>query len=267
MREDPATRHYGYEIVNYISVVLIGTGIAGLALAIVFTVLGFSAWVLALCWVLGAVLLACGLFWHLSMGPFADSGNTELLARCLMDLLATRWDGKGKALDIGTGLGFLAIEVAKRFPESQVIGVDTWTRMWRLWGMSQAGAERNARVEKVDGRCTFRPASALHLPFEDGEFQLAVSSFVFHEIQVPDRTVLIQEAARVLAPGGLLLICDVTFPKGYGVRNVAELLSKVEALGLEEVAHTPLKEAGVDLGGLSSVWGPAYLSAKKASTA
>jgi ubiquinone/menaquinone biosynthesis C-methylase UbiE len=65
-------------------------------------------------------------------------------------------------------------------------------------GMTKAGAGKNTRIENVSGRRTFQYGDALDLPFEDGEFQLVVSSFVFHEIPVPDRTVLLKEAVRVL---------------------------------------------------------------------
>lgn len=37
--------------------------------------------------------------------------------------------------------------------------------------------------------------------------QLVVSSFAFHEIKVPDRTVILKEAVRVLVPGGVFVIC------------------------------------------------------------
>lgn len=266
MNEDLGRPYYGYKAVNYVSIVLIGGGTAGVALGIVFTVLGSSAWVLALCWALGVVLLACGLFWHLSMACVADRSKAQALRESFVDLLACNWDGQGKALDIGTGLGRTAVAVAKRFPESQLVGVDTWTKLWRLFGMSQAGAEKNARVENVGDRCTFRPGDALHLPFDDGEFQLVVSSFVFHEVHVPDHTVLIQEAARVLAPGGLLFVCDI-FPKGYGVKDLPEFFRKVEGVGFEDVSHKPLEETGIDLGGLFNMWGFGYLTARKPSTA
>ena len=128
--------------------------------------------------------------------------------------------------------------------------------------MAKAGAERNARIEKVNDRCTFQQGNVLDLPFKDGEFQLVVSTFVFHEVHVPDKTVLFKEVIRVLAPGGRFVICDL-FPKGYKVKNVPELLKKMEQLGVEDVKHKALKEAGIDLGRLYHIWGIAYLSGVK----
>ena len=262
MKETLGKPYYGYRVNTYISGGLIGGGIIGLALAIAFTVLWYSTWALVLCWSLGAILLICGVFWQLSMGFVTNSRKIEHLQDNFADQVRTVWDGRGKVLDVGTGLGRAAIEVARRFPEARVIGVDTWTKKWGLWGMTKAGAERNARVENVSNRCTFQHGNALGLPFEEGEFQLVVSSFCFHEIPVPDRTVLIKEVVRVLAPGGCFMICDL-FSKGYQVKGIPGFLEKVERLGVEEVRHKSLKEAGVDLGGMYHIWGIAYLSGRK----
>lgn len=131
-------------------------------------------------------------------------------------------------------------------------------------GLSRERAERNAVLAKVSDRCTFQYGSALELPFGDGEFSLVVSAFAFHEIKVPDRTTLVAEALRVLAPGGTLLLCDL-FPRGYEVKDIASLLDKVGQLGVDDVRHIPLKEAGVDLGRLSFIWGMGYLIGRKRS--
>src|SRR5215467_14523270 len=57
---------------------------------------------------------------------FSDSGgNLQTKVRqALLDHLA--WDGSGKALDIGTGNGALAIRLATSYPQSFTTGVDVW---------------------------------------------------------------------------------------------------------------------------------------------
>jgi len=129
------------------------------------------------------------------------------------------------------------------------------------------GAERNALIEKVSDRCTFQIGNALDLPFKEGEFQLVVSTFAFHEIHVPDQTVLLNEVVRVLTPGGAFLVCDLfagSFVKKYKVKSMPELLQKIELLGIEGVKHKTLKETGVNLGRFAHIWGTAYLSGRKA---
>ncbi len=254
--------YYGFRIIGHIPRVLIGGGILGIALAIVFGVLAHSTWVLILCWALGIILLVSGVFWHLSMGWINDREKIEYLQDISLNLLKTIWDGRGKVLDIGTGLGRVAIEIARRFPEAEVIGTDTWTRYWRVFGMTKEGAERNAVVAGVSNRCTFQYGDATYLPFNGGEFQLVVSSFAFHEVRIQDKIILFKEVLRVLAPGGCFGICDF-FPKGYKVKNTEQLLDKIRQIGAEDVRYRSLKEVGVNLGGLSHIWGIGYVSGRK----
>lgn len=263
VKENPERPYYGYRINKYIIAGLLAGGIAGIVSAIALTVLGYSIWVLTLYWVLGTILLIFGAFWYLAVGFVNNPEKIGLFEDNFASQLRAVWDGKGKVLDIGTGLGRVAIQVARRFPQTRVIGIDTWTKKWGFWGMSRAGAEKNATIVNVSNRCTFQNGNALHLPFEQGEFQLVVSAFVFHEIRVPDRTILLKEVVRVLAPGGSFLICDL-FPRGYKAKNVPELLEKVEQLGLVDVRHRTSQEAGVKLGRLYEIWGIAYLSGRKA---
>nr|QNO56836.1 2-methoxy-6-polyprenyl-1,4-benzoquinol methylase, mitochondrial [Methanosarcinales archaeon ANME-1 ERB7] len=260
-KENHEKPYYGYRAVRYFIVALIAGGIVTIALAFIFT-----AWLSILCLVLGVVLLSSGVFGHLSMGWVNNPEKIELVKDNFLDRLGNVWTGNGKVLDIGTGLGHVAIEIAKRFPEAQVVGVDTWTKGWKLFGMTKAGAEKNARIEGVSGRCTFQTDSALYLPFKEGGFQLVVSSFAFHEIKVPDRTVIIKEAVRVLAPGGVFVICDsFSSPllKTYNVKNMPELHEKVQQMGVEDVKYESLKKAGVNLGVLTHLWGIGYLSGWK----
>ena len=254
---------YGFKGSQFITLALAGSGLAVTALAIAFTALSYSTWQIGVCWFFGLMLIAVSLFWD-SMSSVAYPGNVRALEESLLTLLRTHWDGKGKVLDIGTGGGRLAVPIAREFPEAHVTGVDIWPKSWGAWGLSRERAEQNAVLAKVSDRCTFRYGNALELPFGDGEQSLVVSAFTFHGVNVPDRTTVVAEALRVLAPGGTLLICDL-FPRGYKVKDIPGLLEKVGQLGVDDVRHIPLKEAGVFLGRLSFIWGMSYLIGKKKS--
>jgi ubiquinone/menaquinone biosynthesis C-methylase UbiE len=261
MKEKNEEPRYWFTGMVYISIALIGGGAVITAMAITFTVLSYSTWQLALCWFFGVILLIVGLFWD-SMASAAYPANIRAQERNLICLLRAQWDGKGKVLDIGTGGGRLAVPIAREFPESKVIGVDIWVKSWDSFGLTKERANINALIDNVADRCTFQYGSALELPFEDGEFSLVVSGFTFHAVNVPDRTVLFQEAFRVLAPSGVFVICDL-FPRGYGVKSIPELLEKIQQLGADNVRHQSLKDAGVNLGRLSFLWGMGYLSGQK----
>ena len=258
--------YYGYRILPFITFALIGGGAVATLLAVIFTIAAHSTWVLVLCWALGVILIISGILWYLSVGWI---NNPEVVGRLQdnsMALLGDLCDGKGKVLDIGTGLGRVTIEIARRFPEASVVGVDTWTKLWCLFGMGKAGAEKNATIEKVTGLCTFQKGNALNLPFKDAEFQLVVSSFAFHEVKTPDRMRLFREVLRVITPGGCFAICDLFGPhylRRYGVETVPELLEKVTQLGACDIKFKTLEEAGFSPGVLAHIWGYGYLSGKK----
>lgn len=101
-------------------------------------------------------------------------------------------------LDIGTGTGTLAIAALERWPALQVTGVDPSTGMLDL--------ARSAAEERLPsghhGRYRTDVGWADELPFGDGVFDLAVSSFVLQ--LVPSRTAALREIRRVLKPGGTL---------------------------------------------------------------
>lgn len=101
-------------------------------------------------------------------------------------------------LDVGTGTGTLAIAALERWPALQVTGVDPATGMLDL--------ARSAAGERLPpghlGRYRTQAGWADELPFDDGAFDLAVSSFVLQ--LVPSRTAALREIRRVLRPGGTL---------------------------------------------------------------
>ncbi len=85
-----------------------------------------------------------------------------------------------RALDVGTGTGAGALEIAKRFQDAEVVGVD----------VSEAMLEEARRL--VPG-VEFVQGDASALPFDDAEFDV-----VAHANMIP----FLDETARVLRPGG-----------------------------------------------------------------
>jgi SAM-dependent methyltransferase len=94
----------------------------------------------------------------------------------------------GRALDLGTGTGQGAFTIARRFPQSHVVGVDLAERML-------AEAERKTPRELRD-RVTFERGDASDLQYPDGSFDL-----VAHANMIP----FFDELDRVLVPGGQVL--------------------------------------------------------------
>lgn len=101
-----------------------------------------------------------------------------------------------RVLDVGTGTGALAIAALERWPAIHVTGIDPSGGMLDL--ARQAAAKRLASDTAV--RFVTEAAPADRLPFEDGLFDHAVSSFVLQLVQ--SRAAALREVLRVIRPGG-----------------------------------------------------------------
>jgi SAM-dependent methyltransferase len=124
----------------------------------------------------------------------------------LLDQLSLR--GDERVLDIGCGRGAVLLLAAERLPAGRAVGADVWLSRDQS-GNSRASTERNALLEGVSDRVELVHADARDLPFDPGAFDIVVSSLVFHNIAGDDgRDRALQEAVRVLRPGGQLRIVD-----------------------------------------------------------
>ena len=100
----------------------------------------------------------------------------------------------GKLIDIGTGTGRMLELFAPR--AAHALGIDRSSEMLRL-----------ARAKLVDvTNAELRQADLYALPLQDGGADTAILHHVLHFAQQPGAA--IAEAARVLGPGGRLLIAD-----------------------------------------------------------
>lgn len=122
-------------------------------------------------------------------------------ARRLLDLVEETDGGplgSARVLDVGTGTGVLTIEAARRWQAARIDAIDGSAGMLQV---ARAAAAAELPADALD-RIRFDPALADRLPFDDGTFDLVVSSFVYQ--LVPDRLRALREALRVLRPGGRL---------------------------------------------------------------
>ena len=110
---------------------------------------------------------------------------------------------RGRVLDIGTGPGWIPIELATRQPGWEIWGLDASADMLAL-------AERHASATGVADRVRFVAGDATALPFDDGMFDLVISHFTLHHVDRPEQ--LFNEAARVVRGGGKVVIKDLRRP-------------------------------------------------------
>ena len=101
-----------------------------------------------------------------------------------------------RVADIGTGTGILAAELARL--GLRVVAIDHSARM-----LEAAGAKLTA--ENVHG-VELRQGEASALPLEDGAVDAAFAHMVLHYLPSPSDA--LREMARVVAPGGKVVIVD-----------------------------------------------------------
>ena len=113
----------------------------------------------------------------------------------------------GRALDVATGTGDLALELAERVgPGGEVVATDFSERMLEL-----ARAKASARSHDGGSRVVIQPANALELPFADGEFDAATVGFGARNFS--DLEQGLREMARVVRPGGMVVVLEITTPQ------------------------------------------------------
>jgi demethylmenaquinone methyltransferase/2-methoxy-6-polyprenyl-1,4-benzoquinol methylase len=108
-------------------------------------------------------------------------------------------EASGRALDVATGTGDLAVELKRRVgPEGEVIGSDFSERMLEL------AREKAPELE-------FEQGNALSLPYEDDGFDAATVGFGARNFS--DLPKGLREMARVVRPGGRVVILEITTPE------------------------------------------------------
>jgi ubiquinone/menaquinone biosynthesis C-methylase UbiE len=102
-----------------------------------------------------------------------------------------------QVLDVGCGTGYLLGRLAARAPQARVLaGIDAAPAMIEV-----------ARSAATDGRLRFVVGAAEQLPWPDRTFDLVVSTTSFDHWA--DQRAGLAQCARVLAPGGCLVLADL----------------------------------------------------------
>ncbi len=105
----------------------------------------------------------------------------------------------GRALDVASGTGDLAVELARRVgPSGTVVGSD----------FSEAMLDR---ARQKSSAVTWEWANALELPYPDDGFDAATVGFGARNFSDLDRG--LAEMARVVRPGGRVVILEITTPQ------------------------------------------------------
>lgn len=102
-----------------------------------------------------------------------------------------------RLLEIGCGEGANLFHIGQRCPQAVLVGVD--------FSRTKVAAARR-HLARAGLRCALAPGDAADLPFADQRFDAVLIRDLLHHL--PDRGAALQEARRVLRPGGRLLLIE-----------------------------------------------------------
>jgi ubiquinone/menaquinone biosynthesis C-methylase UbiE len=104
----------------------------------------------------------------------------------------------GRLVDVGCGTGRFLREVKANYPRLHVTGLDLSPH---YLAVARRALRPWSRVRFVEG-------AAETMPLADREFDVAVAIYLFHELPPPVRRAVAREFARIVKPGGTLILVD-----------------------------------------------------------
>src|SRR5271157_4285487 len=157
-------------------------------------------------------------------------GKFRIWAELLDDL---RLRGDEKVLDMGCGRGLVLVMAAKRLDQGRAFGLELWSSVDQS-GNNPEATLRNLRIEGVNERSKVETGNMMTMPFPAAMFDVVVSSLAIHNIRgQAGRVKALDEALRVLKPGGKLVIVDLLPMAGAYAKHLREC-------GMENVKDQPM---------------------------
>lgn len=126
-----------------------------------------------------------------------------------------------RVLDLGTGVGAMAAELARRYPGISLTGVDI-------------SAAQLARARALHPIANYVEANAEKLPFSDGSFDRVHASWVLEHVSRP--VSVLAEVKRVLARGGIAHFTEVDNATLRVEPPLPELTDTFDALNAAQLA-------------------------------
>ncbi len=152
-------------------------------------------------------------------------GREQALRRMTADL--ARLQPGETVLEVGCGTGSLALVAKRRVGEAgRVAGIDPAPQM-----IARARSKATRRALSVD----FQVGVIERLPYPDGSFDVVLSSLMMHHLPDDLKREGMAEIARVLKPGGRLLVLDAMSPSGPWRSSIQDQPALMREAGFAQI--------------------------------
>lgn len=126
--------------------------------------------------------------------------------------------GARDILDVATGTGDFAIEIAKKINDAQITAVDISE------GMMKVGREKTLK-EGLERRITFQKEDCTHLTLDTDTFDAITVAFGVRNFEDLDKG--LREMHRVLRHGGRLVILELSEPEHFPMKQLYHIYSSM----------------------------------------
>jgi SAM-dependent methyltransferase len=156
----------------------------------------------------GAIIAAFGVYMivahFLALYVFIGVGESRFTS--IAKLLELK--GNEYVLDVGSGTGRTAVQVAKRLTSGKLVGIDIWDTT-ELSGNSPEKAYANAEIEGVKAKVEFKFGNVLEIPFDNDVFDILTCSSVLNNLHGEENRIkALKEIFRVLKPDGKCMLLE-----------------------------------------------------------
>ncbi len=142
---------------------------------------------------------------------------------------------RGEILDMGTGPARIPVALCQADPLARVLAIDLADHMLKVAHANIQAAGLSRRIRLVRG-------DAKHLAQPDGAFEGVVSNTLIHHIPHPGPA--LAEMARLVAPGGTLLVRDLARPTDLAtLTELVKTYAGAESPAAQALFHASLHAA------------------------
>lgn len=144
-----------------------------------------------------------------------------------------------RVLDIGCGTGTLEVELKRKYPAAQIVGLDPDPKALR---------RAKKKIKRAGVAVQLDQGFADELPYESGAFDRVISSFMFHHLEQPEREKMLREVLRVLKPAGAFHLLDFAGGEDRGHGRWGRLVNSHALMkdNSQQVILNQMKRAGFD---------------------